>query len=263
MLLGVPDYHKVNQIQQSAMPIKCLFLKIINRASKITKFFKMSINLRKKFRQPKFIFAALFAVFLLWMAWFGSRAGTRLVMADEIGTADLIMVLMGPIPDRALQTADLYHQGVSSKIVFCNDFQPGSRQLLEYDIKLDNIADIAKSTLVKLGVQAEHIHILDHFTSSTQDEAIRLRDHLLQNPGIESVVLVTSSYHSRRTYKIFNKVFRRAGLDIDLYISENPYTDFSGERWWKDRSSATMVVFEYLKLANFFLIEQHRIERLR
>ncbi len=245
------------------MTIKCLFLKIINRAAKNTKFFKMSINLRKIFRQPKFIIVALFALFISWILWFGARAGSRLVIADKIESADLIMVLMGPIPDRALQAADLYHEGVSSKIVFCNDFQPGARQLLEYEIRLDNIADIAKSTLIQLGVQAEHIHILDHFTSSTQDEAIRLRDYLLQNPDLESVVLVTSSYHSRRTYSIFSKVFRRAGLDIDLYISENPYTDFSGERWWKDRSSATMVVFEYLKLANFFLIEQHRIERLR
>ncbi len=219
--------------------------------------------MNKKFRQPKFIFAALFIIFLLSTLWFGTRAGSWLVIADEAESVDLIMVLMGPIPDRTLQAADLYHQGVSSKIVFCNDHQPGARQLLEYQIKLDNIADIAKSTLVQLGVQAEHIHILDHFTSSTQDEAIRLRDYLLQNPGIESVVMVTSSYHSRRTYTIFSKVFRRAGLDIDLYISENPYTEFGGERWWEDRSSATMVVFEYMKLANFYLFEQHRIERLR
>jgi uncharacterized SAM-binding protein YcdF (DUF218 family) len=245
------------------MGIKCLFLKIIYQIPKLTKFFKMSINIHKIFRQPKFIFVALFIIFILWALWFGTRAGSRLVIADEVESADLIMVLMGPIPDRTLQAADLYHQGVSSKIVFCNDHQPGASQLLEYQIKLDNIADIAKSTLVKLGVQAEHIHILDHFTSSTQDEAIKLRDYLIQNTGLESVVLVTSSYHSRRTYKIFSKVLRRAELDIDLYISENPHTDFSGERWWKDRSSATMVVFEYLKLANFFLIEQHKIERLQ
>lgn len=242
---------------------KFLFLKNFQLAHKITKFFKMSINIHKKFRKPKYMIVALLLLFLLWLLWFGIRAGSRLVIVDEIESADLIMVLMGPIPDRALQAADLYHQGISSKIVFCNDYQPGARQLLEYQIKLDNIADIAKSTLIKLGVQAEHIHILDYFTSSTQDEAIRLRDHLMQNPEIKSVVLVTSSYHSRRTYKIFCKVFRRAGLDVDLYISENPYTDFSGERWWKDRSSATMVIFEYLKLANFYLIEQHRIERFR
>jgi uncharacterized SAM-binding protein YcdF (DUF218 family) len=226
MRFKVPEYDKVNQIWQSAMRNKCLILKNFQLPYKNTKIFKMSINIINKFRLPKYIIITLLLLFLLWLLWFGTRAGTRLVIADEIESADLIMVLMGPIPDRALQAADLYHHGVSSKIVFCNDYQPGARQLLEYQIKLDNIADIAKSTLVKLGVHAEHIHILDHFTSSTQDEAIRLRDYLLQNPAIESVVLVTSSYHSRRTYTIFSKVFRRAGLDIDLYISENPYTEF-------------------------------------
>ena len=223
----------------------------------------MPINLQKKIRQPKIVFVALFAVFLLWMLWFATHAGSRLVVADEVESADLIMILLGPIPDRTLQAADLYHQGVSSKIVFCNDYQPGARQLREYQIELDNIADIAKNTLVKLGVQAEHILILDHYTSSTQDEALRLREYLLENPDIKSVILVTSSYHSRRTFKIFSKAINRAGLDTDLYISKNPYTEFSGENWWKDRSSATMVIFEYLKLANFYLIEQHRIERLR
>lgn len=220
-------------------------------------------NIRRNILKGRILFVVLFIVFIVCAFVFASRAGSRLVMAHDTESADLIMVLMGPVPDRALQTADLYHRGVSSSIVFCNDFQPGARQLLEHNIILDNIADIARNTLIKLGVLPEDIIVLDHFTASTQDEALRLRDYLLENTDIRSVILVTSSYHSRRTYKIFNKVLNRSGLDIQLSVSENPYTDFNGEKWWRDRSSATMVVFEYLKLANFYLIEQHRIKRLR
>lgn len=217
---------------------------------------KLPALLRK---HKKVVLLMLLLIFVVSLVFFIRRAGENLVVSHDFDSADMIMVLMGPIPDRVLQAADLYHRGVAPKIVFCNDHMPGSLQLADYGIFLENAADIAKKTLLQLGVPDSVIHVLEHVTASTQDEAMVLREYLAGHPEIRSVVLVTSSYHSKRTYRIFSKAVSRGGLDVQIYASDNPYTNFYQRRWWRDRPSAAMVLLEYLKLLNFYLIEQHRL----
>ena len=220
----------------------------------------MKTKLKAVFRKHKrVVLVILLLIIVVLLVFFIRHAGENLVVSHDFDSADMIMVLLGPIPDRVLQAADLYHQGVAPKIVFCNDHHPGSFQLAEHGIFLENTADIAKNTLLQLGVPDSVIHVFDQATASTQDEAIVLRDHLKGHPEIRSVVLVTSSYHSKRTYRIFSKAVSRGGLDVQIYTSDNPYTNFYQRRWWRDRPSAAMVLLEYLKLLNFYLIEQHRL----
>jgi uncharacterized SAM-binding protein YcdF (DUF218 family) len=211
-------------------------------------------------RKPITIMLWIFFVLLVsYFAIFAIRAGENLVVSHNFESADLIMVLMGPIPDRVLQTSDLYHRGVADKIVFCNDHQPGALQLADYGIYLENTADIAKKTMLQLGIPDSVIHVFKHATASTQDEAVVLRDYLMNHPEISKVVLVTSSYHSKRTYRIFSKALTAAGLDVQISMSANSYTNFNQKKWWTDRPSATMVLLEHLKLMNFYLVEQHRL----
>ncbi len=220
----------------------------------------MNTKISAAFRKHKRAwFLLLLLLFVASLVFSIRYAGENLVVSHDFDSADMIMVLMGPIPDRVLQAADFYHRGVAPKVVFCNDHQPGSLQLAEHGIFLENTADIAKKTLLQLGVPDSVIHVLDQFTASTQDEAVVLRNYLAGHPEIRSVVLVTSSYHSKRTYRIFNKAVSRAGLEVEIYASANPYTNFRQRRWWRDRPSAAMVLLEYLKLLNFYLIEQHRL----
>ncbi len=220
----------------------------------------MKKNGKAIIKKPKrILFLAVLALLSVFIILFATRAAKSLVIHHEAESADMLMVLMGPIPDRVLQAADLYHREVAAKIVFCNDQQPGAPQLAARGIYLDNTSDIAKKTLSQLGVPKENIQILDCLCASTQEEAMALREFLIEHPEIKSVVVVTSSYHSKRTHRIFRKAIPGSGLDVEIYISENPYTSFRQLKWWRDRPSARMVVLEYLKLLNFYLIEQHRL----
>lgn len=220
----------------------------------------MNTNSSCRVLKPKTILIIFILILVSGLlALFINGAGKRLVISHDFDSADMIMVLMGPIPDRVLQASDLYHHGISEKIVFCNDHQPGSQQLAEHGILLDNTAEIAKKTFLQLGVPENVIHVFDQVTASTQEEALVLRDYLMNHPEIGSVVIVTSSYHSKRTHRIFNKAVTRAGLDVKIYLSANPYTSFQQKRWWSDRPSAAMVLLEHLKLLNFYVIEQHRL----
>lgn len=185
--------------------------------------------------------------------------GKRLVYSQQLKQADLIFILMGSIPDRALQASDIYRQGYAEHILFANEQQFGAEKLKQYGIELETTASIIKRTLVKLGVAETHIEALPNIATSTQDEAKLLRDYIIQHPGIKNIILVSSSYHTRRASIIFTKAMAKANLNVTIMMSENPYSDFKPVKWWKDRASSYMVLLEHLKLLNFYLREQFEL----
>ncbi|MCB9015272.1 MAG: YdcF family protein [Lentimicrobiaceae bacterium] len=185
--------------------------------------------------------------------------GKYLVYGQPAVKSDLIVILLGPVPDRALQAYQLYHEGYATRIVFANEFQYGSDQLEPYGIRLENTSSILKRTLVSLGVPDTNITILDKVTASTQEEALALTEYLKSSEKIKSVLIVTSSYHSRRTSKIFQKAFDKNMLHVSIISCPSKYTDFDQSKWWRDRDSAKMVILEYLKLMNYYFIEQFKI----
>lgn len=210
----------------------------------------------------KLMSIAIFAIIMAFLAvaiLIFNNLGNWLIKSDQTKKADLIFILLGPVPDRALQSYDLYKAGFAEKIVFANEFQFGSEQLKPYGITLENTASVFKRTLIQLGVKPEDVEILPQVTSSTQEEAIALREHLSDNPGIKKVLLVTSSYHSRRTAMIFKKALKKTNPGVEIISVPSSYTVFDAEKWWKQRDSAKMVVLEYVKLMNFLLIERFRL----
>jgi uncharacterized SAM-binding protein YcdF (DUF218 family) len=182
--------------------------------------------------------------------------GKRLIYSQQLCKSDLIFILMGSIPDRALQASQIYREGYAKQILFANEQQFGAEKLKPYGIELETTASIITRTLIKLNVAKEHIETLPNIARSTQDEAILLRDYLAQHPQIKRVILVTSSYHSRRAAIIFTKAINKAHLPVTIIMSQNLYSDFKSERWWDDRASAYMVLLEHIKLINFYLREQ-------
>jgi uncharacterized SAM-binding protein YcdF (DUF218 family) len=97
--------------------------------------------------------------------------------------------------------------------------------------------------VIDLGIPEEDVLILEGNSRSTQDEALTIREHIRNNREIESIILVTSKYHSGRAKKIFKKAL-------------NVLDPSNVDQWWRNREDFQWVVFEYLKLANFYFWEQ-------
>lgn len=212
-----------------------------------------------KREQMSVVIFALILAFLAFAIFIFNNLGKWLIKSDQSKKADLIFILLGPVPDRALQAYDLYKARFAGKIIFANEFQFGSEQLKPFGITLENTASVFKRTLIQLGVKPEDIAILPQVTSSTQEEALALREHLSNNPDIKKVLLVTSSYHSRRTAMIFKKAQKKTNPVVEIISIPSSHTAFDAEKWWKQRDSAKMVVLEYVKLMNFLLIERFRL----
>jgi len=107
--------------------------------------------------------------------------------------------------DRLLQTVSLYHNGKIKKILLTG----GSGHVFRQDQKESFfIADVLR----KSGVAAEDI-IIENNSRNTYENALFTRD-LVKVKGIKGrFLLITSSFHMRRSVACFRKV----GFDVDTF----------------------------------------------
>lgn len=200
-----------------------------------------------------------FIVLLVFLVIVFPRLGNWLVAEDDSVKSDIMVVLMGSVPDRILEAVDLYQDGFVDQIVMVNSHMVGYDILLTRGVKIPGNAQLSKSAASSLGIKDKDIIILDGEAKSTQDEAIIVKDYLRDKENIESILLVTSKYHSARAKKIFVKAL--AGLNRDLIVTSVPskYDTYNSEQWWRNREDVKKVIFEYLKLFNFYTREQFKL----
>jgi uncharacterized SAM-binding protein YcdF (DUF218 family) len=89
--------------------------------------------------------------------------------------------------------------------------------------------------------------------SSTYDEA-RYLQQCLQGEGVNSILLVTSTYHTRRTLAIMQK--RLPQYRFSIYAADDPY--FFGTRWWTTREWAKTTLAEWQRYLWWLLVDQWR-----
>jgi len=119
----------------------------------------------------------------------------------------------------------------------------------------------ARYALIGLGVPEDSIVVLSGAATSTSMEAEITREYLLTQNGIDTLLLVTSTYHTRRAFKIFEAAFKPIEEPLTLYCSQSSYSRFSAEKWWRHRHDIEHVMMEYLKLANFYLFEKRDLRK--
>lgn len=200
------------------------------------------------------------AVILLLAVGSCRKAGTWLVKEDIPQQADVMVMLTGRLADRVLQVTDLYTDQVADQVWIVQEDMGVDQELVKRGVQLISESAQARDALVSLGIPSEDILILPGDANSTQMEAEHVRDHLKTQTGVKSVLLVTSSSHTRRAYKIFKAAFKSMEDPPELYCSPSSYTEFNAEKWWKSREDIQSVVFEYLKMANFLLFEKRKLK---
>lgn len=202
------------------------------------------------------VLVILLAFFVFLSIFIVPNLGQWLVVMDELQESDLIVVLMGSVYDRILEVADLYDEGYSDRIVLINSYITAKDIITNRGIKAYGDTMLSKMAAIDLGIPEEDVLILEGNSRSTQDEALTIREYIRNNGEIESIILVTSKYHSGRAKKIFKKALSVLDREIDVYCSPSKYDPSNVDQWWRNREDFQWVVFEYLKLANFYFREQ-------
>ena len=209
----------------------------------------MNERVKKRLSFVFVIFTLL--VLLLWIII--PRMGSFLIVKDKPVKADALIILMGNIPDRTLEAFDLYKQGYARKIIIVMANRYGIDYFRKKGIPLDGQTTITKKALEGLGVSSDDIIILPGDAKSTQEEAEALKKYVALHKQVDTVLLVSSSYHTRRAKLIFNNEMKRSGEKVTIVSCPSKYTGFNDKQWWKDRESSKIVFFEYLKIFNVLL----------
>lgn len=114
--------------------------------------------------------------------------------------------------------------------------------------------------LVELLIPSDCITILPGKATSTQMEASIIRSQLKDTPGIDSsidsLIIVSSSYYTRRASLIFTAILNNPDQTIKIQCSPSKYSQFDSKNLWKRKEGVQTVLSEYLKLTNFLLIER-------
>jgi uncharacterized SAM-binding protein YcdF (DUF218 family) len=201
--------------------------------------------------------------FLVVLVFVGGcrKAGLWLVKEDIPVHADVTVMLMGNIPDRVLQVADLYNRGISGKIWMVEDSFEGYRTLEERGVKVISNCTRARQAMIELGIPKDSIVIIPGDAVSTQMEVVKVSEFLDSKPEINSVLIVSSASHMRRASVIFTYAFRQLEHPVAVYSCPSSYSRFYASRWWKNKEDIQHVVIEYMKLGNFYLFDSKELRK--
>jgi len=189
---------------------------------------------------PGGIFVVLAAAAALFFT-----VGRWLVVEDPLAHADVIVILSGRLPERAVEAARVFHAGYADQIWISPPIAPVE------DLKAMKIAYLGEDfynekVLIAQGVPADAIRIMDHPDANTEAE-VRQTAEALHALDYHSVIMVTSKPHTRRVRTIWRKLVGSEPRMLVHYAQDDAY---DGAHWWRHTQDALDVVRETLGLLN-------------
>jgi uncharacterized SAM-binding protein YcdF (DUF218 family) len=158
-----------------------------------------------------------------------------LIVQDRLETADIIVVLAGGQGDeRVAQGAELYHAKRAPRVLL-------SGGMGQMDL---STTELMRRQAVRHKIP-EAALLFERDSTSTAEQARYLRP-ILERRGDRRAIIVTSSYHTRRTRYLFRRVFE--GSPVETFIYPVQRDIFSPYRWWTRDWDTEEVVLEYIKL---------------
>ena len=130
--------------------------------------------------------------------------------------SDAICILLGDFRVRPLRAAELYLRGYAPQVLiadFPEDMFYGSLE-----------SQLAQIITERAGVPSENLIRIRGVVTSTEQEARFYRKYA-QEHQLKSLLVVTSSFHTRRSRWIFEKVFAGSDIRLSFAAARQPYID--------------------------------------
>jgi uncharacterized SAM-binding protein YcdF (DUF218 family) len=191
------------------------------------------------------VFVAFLLLLGLWLvSWLGAR---WLIVRAPLEQADAIVVLSGSatLSERVQHAARLYDEKRAPKILLTTDNRKAGWSRSEQ--RNPYFHEIAIRQLVRLGVPSENVEVVTPPVESTWDEATVLRDYA-KTHNLRSILIVTSSYHSRRALFTFRNFFADTDTQVGIDPAETGIQTPRPATWWLHQRGWELVLVEYLKL---------------
>jgi uncharacterized SAM-binding protein YcdF (DUF218 family) len=171
-------------------------------------------------------------------------AGIFLVRKDRLKSSEALAILSGGGDERLEYGASLYGDDIARRIILTetDDLLTGSTEPMS-NVNLDRLAS-------QFGIPKARILITRKTSTSTYEEAQAILE-LMHVKEWKSLVVVTDSFHSRRTGMIFDKIFKGSGIRISVQPVDVPGYWYNPMKWWWNSESRTATLMEYVKIFYF------------
>ena len=196
-------------------------------------------------RRRVFLIGALCLV-LSWplLAWLSARL---LIVKSDLAAADAIVVMSGSSTylERADWAARLYQEGRAPIVVLTNDSLISGWDKVEE--RNPYFYELAARELQKRGVPESKIQVVSDIALGTYEESLGLRDYATAHK-LKRLLVVTSAYHSRRTFWSMRHACEGSGIEIGIDGPPPGWQTPAPSRWWWRRWGWKVVAGEYAKL---------------
>ena len=200
------------------------------------------VHLKKASRRGALLLAGLIGALAIALAQWSAifpNIGSSIVDSQTPRPADLILVVGGDFfGPRVFKAAELAVLGYSQTVLISSPPYHGRPE-----------GEFAIDLLASQGYPRQLFSVFAHNAASTIDEAIALRGELTRR-GVNQVILVTSTYHSRRTAIVF-RLFC-PGIRFISVPAADPH--YQPDRWWSDKSFRRLFFSEWSKILGSVLV---------
>lgn len=167
-------------------------------------------------------------------------AGYYLVVRDPVRNSSAVAVLSGGGIERLDHAVKLLDDKLAKRLILTNtsqvDPQSGTR-----------MSKVMMDQASQRGVRKVNIYVTGGESATTREEAIAIKG-LMDERDWKSLIVVTDSFHSRRTKIIFEDVFRGSGVKISVNPVDAPDYWYKPSIWWKTPDSRRATIYEYVSL---------------
>ena len=171
--------------------------------------------------------------------------GEFLVCADPLEKADAIVILAGDdaAGSRVIEAVSLWRAGWAEVLMV-------SDAPIAWGV---TSGELARQQAAVLGISPTQIVAVSNrspagrglLLDSTLSES-RLLLAECQKRNFRTIIVVTSNFHTRRAKRIFDRLFKDAGIRVLIHPSAD--MSFRVDHWWTRRADARMWLLEMEKL---------------
>jgi uncharacterized SAM-binding protein YcdF (DUF218 family) len=178
-------------------------------------------------------------IVLLVFLWSGLIfAGAYLITGDRVKPVDAIVVLSGGEGDRISEAIDKYKSGFGKSLIITRTHTEDIGEGRTYSESLQREA-------IENGVPADSIYFTEGESSTTAQEASAINT-LVRQRNIQSILVVTTNYHTRRTKIIFGREFE--GTEVKVLVHPSAESWYRPLTWYLSPQGWRQTITEYAGL---------------
>ena len=159
-------------------------------------------------------------------------------------------MIAGETPFRAMEAAKIYKEGWTREVWLTErGLSADDVALAQFGVQPTPEYVYNRQVLERLGVPTGAIRVLTGRNNNTAEE-VRTIARALSESGGERVILITSSYHTRRVKALWRALVGNRLEAPEAVIRFAPDEAFDADHWWRDTADAWSVSREWFGLLN-------------